>query len=104
MSFKDLGSLLIVQHPETQTKIYGDMVKLSILAVGPRPLTYQWLKDGKPITAAHSPNFTGINSFTLEINPFLPAHVGSYKCVVSHVQSGKKVETNAASLHIGMFC
>lgn len=104
MSFKDLGSLLITQHPETQTKVYGDKVKLSISAVGPDPRTYQWLKDGKAITAAaHSPSFTGTNSSTLEINPFLPAHVGSYKCVVSHVPSDKKIETNAASLHLGTF-
>jgi hypothetical protein len=103
MFIKDLDSLKIVQHPKTQTTVYGDRAKLSLLAVGPRPLTYQWLKDGIPVMEIHPPNFTGVNSSTLEINPFLPAHVGSYQCIVSHVPSNKKAETNAASLHLGMF-
>ena len=78
-------------------------MKVSLLATGPHPLTYQWLKDGKPITREQYPNFTGINSSMLEIDPFLPAYVGSYKCVVSHMPSEQEVETSTARLLLGMF-
>ncbi|MCG8624489.1 MAG: hypothetical protein MJE68_21160, partial [Proteobacteria bacterium] len=51
--------------------------------------------------AVHYPNIAGINTSILEINPFVPAYVGSYQCVVSHVPSDKEIMTNAANLYLG---
>ena len=96
-------SLQITQHPENQSKIYGDKVKLMVSAKGPDLLKYQWWKDGKVVTTEDYPNCTGINSSMLEINPFLPEYVGSYKCVVGHESMDKEVESRSAQLNLGMF-
>lgn len=92
--------LIITQHPETQNKVSGDEVRLVISASGPSPLTHQWWKDGEPITANNYPNCSGIDSPILDIKPFLPENVGSYKCIVSH--AGNTVESRSAQLILGM--
>ena len=96
-------ALQITQHPETQSKIYGDEVKLTICAKDPDFITYQWWKDGKVITTEDYPNCTGINSSTLQISPFIPEYVGSYKCVIGHKSADKEVESRSAQLTLGMF-
>ena len=96
-------SLQITQHPETQSKIYGDKVKLSVSAKGSDLVLYQWWKDGKVITTEDYPNCTGIDSSTLEISPFIPEYEGSYKCIISHKAAEKEVESRSAQLTLGMF-
>ena len=95
--------LQITQHPETQSKIYGDEVKLSVSVKGSDLVTYQWWKDGKVITTEDYPNCTGIDSPTLEISSFIPEYEGSYKCIVSHKAADKEVESRSAQLTLGMF-
>ena len=98
-----LVSLQITQHPETQSKIYGDKAKLTVYAKGPDLISYQWWKDGKIITTEDYPNCTGIDSPTLEISPFIPEYEGSYKCMVSHKAADKEVESRSAQLTLGIF-
>ena len=80
-------------------------MKLTVSATSPVPdlLTYQWWKDGKVITTLDYPNCAGINSSTLEISPFLPEYVGSYKCVVGHKSVDKQMESKSAQLYLGVF-
>ena len=61
----------------------GDSVTLSVFAIGPGTLSYQWVKDGKPIVDDAFPKFTGCGTPTLQISSLSPKHNGSYKCVVS---------------------
>ena len=57
---------------------------LRVSALGPDTMSYQWIKDGKVITANSLPNITGANSATLHINEFCHEHNGQYFCVVSY--------------------
>jgi hypothetical protein len=77
-------------------------VKLAVSVKGPNLVTYQWCKDGEVITTEDYPNCTGISSPTLEISPFVPEYEGSYKCVVSHEATDKKVVSRSAQLKLGM--
>ena len=85
----------IIRHPEHILSRYGDEeVNFTVSAVGSKPLTYQWMKDGKFIS--DDKEFSGTHSPTLHIHFFLPEHEGQYNCVVSN-RIGR-VESNVATL------
>ncbi len=48
----------IVVSPESQTLVAGSTVTLSVRATGTGPLTYQWSKNGVPISGARGTTFT----------------------------------------------
>ena len=61
----------IIRHPEHILSRYGDEeVNFTVSAVGSKPLTYQWMKDGKFIS--DDKEFSGTHSPTLHIHFFLP--------------------------------
>ena len=60
---------------------------LAVNASSPGTLTYQWLKDGVPMTDAPT-RITGTASKTLTIKLVTPADAADYTCVVTSQSSG----------------
>ena len=48
----------IVTQPLSQTVVSGNTATFSVVANGTAPLSYQWNKNGAPITGATSPSYT----------------------------------------------
>lgn len=67
----------IYAQPQSTTTCSGDIVGFQVLVGGWRPVTYQWRKDGQPIT--------GATESILIIASATSADIGSYDCVISSV-------------------
>jgi pectate lyase/pectin methylesterase-like acyl-CoA thioesterase len=52
------GSPVIMQQPQLQTAVIGDVATFMVTATGAEPLAYQWLKDGMPIAGATGTTIT----------------------------------------------
>ena len=81
----------IIKHPQTQCKVYGSDVTLTLSATGPGSLLYQWMKDEEAIIGACNSTYH-IESFSYE-------HSGRYKCQVSNedcslISNSAKLEGN----------
>ncbi|HEU4932964.1 MAG TPA: immunoglobulin domain-containing protein, partial [Pyrinomonadaceae bacterium] len=88
--FDVFGPPVIVTQPQNVVAIIGGSATFTV-NVSPTPtLTYQWLKDGLPIT--------GANTSTLSINGVQGADVGSYSVIVSNAAG--TVTSDAATLSI----
>ena len=95
--FDNSECIRIIEHPQSQSKTYGDEVTLSVSIEGPDALSYQWIKDDILIADDSAlANLTRVTTDTLHISSLLPEHVGSYKWLVSN-QSGS-LESDAAEL------
>ena len=78
-------ALKILTHPQSQGAVNGDKVTFAVVAEGSDYLTYEWLKDGAPISDPSAKT----KSSTYTIPSFLPAeHKGSYQCIVSSDYDG----------------
>ena len=78
-------ALKILTHPQCQGAVNGDKVTFAVLAEGSEHLTYEWLKDGEPIS---DPSVKARSSI-FTIPSFLPAeHKGRYQCIVSSDYDG----------------
>ena len=83
-SILDPGQLKISMNPRAQTKHCKQTTVLTVRASGPGSLSYQWMKNGVPITDDTLPNCTGAASDSLRFTILLPEHSGSYKCRISN--------------------
>ena len=63
-------------------------------AVGPQPLTYKWMKDGKEISDAK-------DTENLTITSFSSVNQGHYSCIVNGGQ--QSIESKPATLRLGMY-
>jgi formylglycine-generating enzyme required for sulfatase activity/murein DD-endopeptidase MepM/ murein hydrolase activator NlpD len=63
-------------HPKSQTLTIGATVTLSVRAAGTGPLSYQWSKNGVPLSGASGSTFT--------IRNFQESDAGNYSVVVSN--------------------
>ena len=72
---------------------YDTPVFLSVSAIGPGELTYQWKRGGAIID---DEDCTGVNEATLTIKSFSLKHEGRYSCEVKC--DGKAIESEAAKL------
>lgn len=70
----------------------GTNVNLSITATGEAPLSYQWFKDGNPITDA--------TTTSLDLTNITTADNGSYTCVVTNNCPSGTATSNAAVLTV----
>ncbi len=72
---------------------------LNVAALGTAPFTFQWYKDGNPLSNGGQPsgsNVTGADSFQLRVNPPLsPADAGTYYAVVTGGCGSPATSTNA---------
>jgi hypothetical protein len=78
----ELGSDLdIVTEPSSVSVVPGSIAQLHVAATSSRPLTYQWMKDGAPLSDGGA--VSGSTTDTLVIDPAQPADSGNYTAVVS---------------------
>jgi hypothetical protein len=66
----------ITQQPQTQTVTNGGTAMFSVIATGTQPLSYQWRRNGNPIT--------GANSSTFSLSGVQLTNAGEYTVVVSN--------------------
>src|SRR5208283_190730 len=87
-------------QPASQRVAAGDSVVFSAVAAGPA-LTYQWLRDGRPLSNGTSGDgtITGATGATLVISGATPASAGSYTCVATSF--GNSVASDTATLEVG---
>ncbi len=64
----------IAHHPESLTDYWGRSVCFTVAAESPRPLSYQWQKDGADLI--------GATNSTLNLTDLLFADAGAYRVVV----------------------
>ena len=79
--------LKLHQHPQTQCKVYGDEVALTVSATGAGTISYQWMKDEEAIEHDQHPIYTGTNTNMLLIGSFSAEYIGQYWCKVSNEDS-----------------
>ena len=72
---------------------YHAPVFLSVSAIGPGELTYQWKRGGAVID---DEDCTGIDEAILTIKSFSPKHEGHYSCKLQC--NGNYIETEPAKL------
>jgi hypothetical protein len=80
----------ISSQPVSATVNQGQDVSFSVTAAGAVPLTYQWLKDGSPLS--------GETNVTLQLTGVQSGNEGSYTVVVSN--SVSSVTSSAATLAV----
>jgi hypothetical protein len=77
-------------HAPADAVYVGDTLSLSVDAGGTAPLTYQWRKDGNPITGATSSSFSKAGATA--------ADAGKYDVVVSNAQGS--ITSTAATITV----
>lgn len=80
----------ITTQPVSQTVTVGANVTFSVVATGTAPLSYQWRKDGNPIS--------GATSATLTLNSVSTSDAGTYTVVVSNTAGS--ATSNPATLTV----
>jgi hypothetical protein len=80
----------ITQQPVDTGGCTGASVSLSVTATGGAPLTYQWRRNGSPIS--------GATSDTLNIASLAGSSAGSYDCIVT--EPCESVTSNAAEVDV----
>jgi hypothetical protein len=77
------------QPPLSISFTFGESVSLSVVAVGSRPISYQWYKDDKPVPGATSP------TLKLGANGFFDS--GEYYALVINIMASARSTTTAVS-------
>ena len=72
--------VVILNEPEGGTKLFGQALKLSVVASGSEPLVYQWYKDDKLLDGSHTESVI-IESLELE-------NAGIYRVRISNEAGG----------------
>ncbi|MEW6302216.1 MAG: immunoglobulin domain-containing protein [Verrucomicrobiota bacterium] len=80
----------ISTHPQSQTVAAGATVTFNVIASGAAPLSYQWRRNGAPISGANATSYT--------IASVQSADAGTYDVVVSN--GGGSVTSNPAALTV----
>jgi hypothetical protein len=90
--------LIITQPPGNVFSAVGGTVNLSVTARGQAPLSYQWSKDGIPLT--NDSKISGATTRSLSIANAAPSDAGSYTVQISNT-IGPLVSSSPAVLTIG---
>lgn len=72
----ETGFPRIISQPQSQAVYAGTNVTFTVVAAGPAPLSFQWLRSGT--------NMSGQTSATLALNNVQPPDVGTYSVIVSN--------------------
>ena len=83
----------MLEHPKSMDCDYHALVSLTVSAIGPGALTYQWKKGGAVID---DEDCTGIDEATLTIKSFSLKHEGHYLCEVKC--NGNYIKSDPAKL------
>lgn len=91
---------ITIEGPEDIAACEGEEVTLSVTASTPsnETLAYQWQKDGEDLM--NGDGISGAMTNTLVIANAMVAHSGSYKCVVSAIESDVTTESASATVVI----
>jgi uncharacterized repeat protein (TIGR03803 family) len=76
------GALQITSQPATQLAFTGDDVAFSVATFGAGPVTYQWRRNGHPLT--NGGNLSGCTSRTLMLTNIGTTDAALYSVVVSN--------------------
>ncbi|HOQ89412.1 MAG TPA: immunoglobulin domain-containing protein, partial [Candidatus Hydrogenedentes bacterium] len=77
-------------NPSTGIAPLGSNASLKVIVTGGTPpFTYQWTKNGLPIT---DPNISGLNTDTLIFTGVIQNNEGTYRCVVSNSAGSAQAE------------
>ncbi len=76
------GALQITSQPVTQMAFTGDDVTFSVATFGSLPVSYQWRRNGQPLT--NGGNIFGVNSRSLVLSNITIADAATYSVVVSN--------------------
>ncbi len=82
----------IATHPQNQSASAGDTVTFGVVTAGTQPMSYQWRKDGVPLSDGGK--WSGTTTATLTISNALGSDVGNYSVLVSNV-NGSALSSNA---------
>lgn len=85
---------VIDEQPVGRIATEGGPLALSIMAHGTAPITYQWWKNGQPLT--NTARLTGATNAVLGLDPLLLADTGNYAAVVS--STGGSVTSGPVSM------
>ena len=83
----------MLEHPKSMCCDYHAPVSLTVSAIGPETITYQWKRGGAVID---DEDCTGVDEATLTIKSFSLKHEGRYSCEVKY--DGKVIESDPAKL------
>jgi hypothetical protein len=83
----EVGGARFIRQPVDSTVPAGSPVTLTSSATGKEPLTYQWEKDGAPITGAKSKSYA--------ISAVKSGDAGNYRVIVSNATSSSTSSTAA---------
>ncbi len=91
----------ITSNPAATTNFSActSSIILNVASSGTAPLSYQWFKDGNPLSNGTQPSgsaVTGATSFQLRVNqPLTPADIGTYYAVVTGSCGSPATSTNS---------
>jgi uncharacterized delta-60 repeat protein len=77
-----LGPSLTTSQPASRTNLAGTTATFWVTAGGSAPLSYQWLRNGQPLTDGD--HLSGVTTSTLVISNVLGGNAGRYSVVVSN--------------------
>ncbi len=87
LAIEDEGSPYVVQQPQDTSVIAGNPFTLNATAIGQGPLTFQWTRNGVPLT--DDARITGTNTLTLQINDAAAGDAGQYRLLVTSALGGR---------------
>jgi hypothetical protein len=85
----------IFAHPIASTSLPGATASFVVAAGGSNPITYQWRKNGSPLS--NGGRFSGVNSSSIAITNVQPSDQGNYDCILTG-ECGGSTSANAADL------
>jgi hypothetical protein len=93
-------TITITGQPTNSTGCAGDNAAFTVSAtfVGGTQLSYQWLKDGSPLTDGGS--ISGSTTANLIITNMQPGDAGQYNVIITLVPTGITATSNAATLTV----
>ncbi len=89
----------IVQQPDDARVFVGQAATFDVVAEGLGPVTFQWLRDGAPLS--DDATYTGSETDTLTVSNVTPELGGSFAVVVTDLR--RSIESETAVLSITAF-
>ena len=83
-AFLTLQDPFIAGQPQSQSVSAGGTASFAVGAAGTLPLSYQWLKEGQPLTDGG--NISGTRGASLTVSNAQSGNMGNYSVVVSNSQ------------------
>jgi hypothetical protein len=86
LALVDASAPVILKQPSGQTVTSGTTALLSVSAVGVRPLSFQWQKDGVKLNDGG--NVSGSTTSSLSLSNVQEADTGAYTVIVTNIVGG----------------